>query len=205
MCLDIGTHVDDAVLEKYLLARLPDREIAAVEEHLLACPECQCQAEEIEDFVLATKAALPAVMRKPPAWDFHVAAAMMKSWSGVTAFAAVAALVAVAVIVPLRPSRSGSEPAEVRLSAMRGPDTVLIHAQAGRGLILDLDAVGLPAGSEYAVRVVDSGGAEVWTGTPQTLQRAVHVVLSRTLSPGRYWVRLMRGPELVREYGLKID
>ena len=58
--MDMGPHLSDDVLEEYLLQRLPQPQLASVEEHLLVCEECRVQAEEAEAFILVTKAAARA-------------------------------------------------------------------------------------------------------------------------------------------------
>jgi hypothetical protein len=41
-------HPSDEVLEKYSLDRLPESNLAAVEEHLLVCDQCRARLQEIE-------------------------------------------------------------------------------------------------------------------------------------------------------------
>ena len=172
MGMNIGPHVADDVLERYLLQRLPEAELASVEEHLLACPECQVQAEETEEFILATKVALRDVERNPAALAFlRMPSGFLNAWSRGPAIAAILAAVAVAIVLPLRYNRASMPPSEVHLYAMRGPDASSAHARAGSGLFLDLDAPQLAAGVEYRVRVVDSGGAEVWSGVSQRVRQ----------------------------------
>jgi len=189
---NIGAHVADDVLEKYLLHHLPEAQLAPVEEHLLVCPKCQTQAEETEEFILVNKSALKTLENKPPALALRTRAGFAHWWLSVPVCSAVAAAIAVAIFLP--------EPlSHVSLKTMRGPETA--HVRSGSRLILELDATGLPVEGEYAVRVVDARGADVWTGVPQSLRN----VAVGSLRPGRYWVRLTRGGVLFREYGLQID
>jgi hypothetical protein len=192
--VNIGAHVADDVLEKYLLHRLPEAELAPVEEHLLFCPKCQVQAEETEEYILITKAALKARESKPAGFALRAGVAGFAHWwVSVPVCAAVVAALAAAIYVPPVP------PSHVSLKTMRGPE--IAHARSGASVILDLDSTGLAAGGEFGVRVVDSRGAGVWTGVSQSLKN----LPVGSLRPGRYWVRLTRGGVLLREYGLQID
>ncbi len=203
--MNIGPHPDDDLIENYLMRRLSEEEVAGVEEHLLVCPACQSKAEETEEFILVTQSALPAFERKPPSRALHTrAAGILHSWSGVPVFVAVLAAFAAGYFVPLHRLRTNLPPSEVNLFAMRGPANPAIHVQSGHKLILNLDTTELPSG-DYAVQVVDSSGAEVWSGAARQLQNPFRVAVGRLLRPGRYWVRLLRGADLVREYGLEIE
>jgi len=205
MHMNIGPHVADDVLEKYLLQRLPEAELAPVEEHLLVCRMCQVQAEETEEFIFVTRAALRASQSKPAGRALSTASVgFLHAWVSVPVFAAVVAAVAMAFFPPAHHPVTSRSPVHVRLNAMRGPETIP-HVRAGGGLILDLDITGLPEGGEYRVRVVDASGAEVWTGVPQSFGNRASAVVAGRLRPGRYWVRLTRSGELLREYGFQID
>jgi hypothetical protein len=112
---------------------------------------------------------------------------------------------AAGVVMHFSHIRDNLPPSEVHLYAMRGPENPSVRVQSGHRLLLNLDATELPSEGEYTVRVVDSGGTEVWSGAAQQLQNPIRALVSRQLHPGRYWVRLLRGRELVREFGLQID
>jgi hypothetical protein len=202
--MNIGPHTDDDLIESYLMRRLAEEEVARVEEHLLVCPMCQHQTEEMEEFILVTRSALPDFGRKPPSRALHIrAAGILHSWSGVLGLVAVLTAFTAGVFVPFHRLRTDLPPSEINLHAMRGPGNPTIHVQSGHKLLLNLDTTELPSG-DYAVQVVDSSGTEVWSGPAQQLQNPIRANVGRSLRPGRYWVRLLRGEELVREYGLEI-
>lgn len=202
--MNIGPHPDDDLIECYLMHRLAEEEVARVEEHLLACPACQHQLEEMEEFILVTRSALPDFGRKPPSRALHIrAAGIIHSWSGMLGLAALLAAFTAGAFVPFHRLRTNLPPSEITLHAMRGPSNPLIHVQSGHKLLLNLDTTELPSG-DYAVQVVDSSGTEVWSGPAQRLQNPIRADVGGSLRPGRYWVRLLRGEELVREYGLEI-
>jgi anti-sigma factor RsiW len=206
MKLDIGPHVTEDVLEKYLMNHLTEPQSASVEEHLLACPYCQAQTEETEAFIYAARAALREPLRKPAARAARAGTSgAMLSWFSAPVIAM--ASLGLAIGTYLAPSRmaSGGTPVEVRLSAMRGADIALPHVRAAGRLILSLDSRDLPADGPYDVRVVNAAGAEVWRGVPERLGDKMQAELTHTLAPGHYWVRLSRGGEPVREYGVAVE
>ena len=48
-------HVSDEQLDQYALKRLTEAEVAALEEHLLICPECQDRLQLTDDFIEALR------------------------------------------------------------------------------------------------------------------------------------------------------
>jgi anti-sigma factor RsiW len=53
------THISDDDLERYYLGMLSTTsKLAAMEEHLLVCPDCVVRAEEMQDYVDAIRAAI---------------------------------------------------------------------------------------------------------------------------------------------------
>ena len=52
-------HISDTALERYYLGMIPEGpELAALEEHLLACEDCVKRAEESDWYVDAVRAAI---------------------------------------------------------------------------------------------------------------------------------------------------
>ncbi len=199
---NIGAHLADDLLERYVMRRLPDAELESVEEHLLACPACQDQTVEAEQFIAATRAALREVARKPAARAFWTrASSLSPSWIAVPVCAAAVMALAIGLLLPSRPGSAGRSVSEVSLLAMRGGDSATPRARAGAGLILNLDAGDL---SPDAVHLVSSAGQEVWKGPPVRSGTNVRAVITGILKPGQYWVRLTRGGEVLREYGLEV-
>lgn len=203
---NIGPHIADDVLEKYLMQRLGEEDATEVEQHLLVCPACQTQAQQTEEFILVTRAALRDTGRKPSARAaLSRGAGAMHSWFTLTLFAAaVATLILVFALQPAPGARAAAV-AEVRLYAMRGGDSALPQVRSGAKLAFDLEAEEILSGIDYAVRVVDSVGEEVWAGDAKKNGPVMRVALNRTLKPGRYWVRLYRSSDLVHEYGVQVQ
>jgi anti-sigma factor RsiW len=55
------SHIPEGMLEKYVLGRLPDAEMATADEHLLVCPTCQTNLQAIDEYIAVMKAATAAV------------------------------------------------------------------------------------------------------------------------------------------------
>ena len=55
------SHIPEDMLEKYVLGRLPDADIATVDEHLLVCPTCQANLQTIDEYIAVMKAATAAL------------------------------------------------------------------------------------------------------------------------------------------------
>jgi len=54
------SHQPDDRLELYALGRLPEADLAIVEEHLLVCTSCQERLDELELFAIAMRQAIAA-------------------------------------------------------------------------------------------------------------------------------------------------
>ena len=54
-----ATHPDDDSLERYAMGAIRDEsELAALEEHLLACPACVARAEDWDQYVWSVRSSL---------------------------------------------------------------------------------------------------------------------------------------------------
>src|SRR5690349_18362285 len=198
MHMNIGKHPADDVLESYLLNRLPEAQVASVEEHLLVCSRCQTQVEQIEEFILVTKAALSPRQTKPMGLAARASSrGALNSWITVPLFAGLAAAAFAAIFIPLHNSKLTPPPAEVRLQTLRGSEALPPHVSAAGGLVLYLDTTGLSRGGDYTIHLIDSHGSPVWAGTPQPAETQIRVDVKTRIRPGRYWVRLTRGDSLL--------
>ena len=55
---DADRHIDDDALDRYVLDQLSEKEAAPIDEHLLACQECQDRLAQVNQRVQAMRAAL---------------------------------------------------------------------------------------------------------------------------------------------------
>jgi len=206
MTRDIGPHVADDVLEKYVMNTLSEQDVGPVEEHLLVCPACQDRVLETEEFIQVTKAALRDSQRRPAVRAARASGhdGILHSWFTLPLLSAVVAAVVLGFVLPRHSVIPQTAPNEVRLFAMRGSDS-LVHAQAGEPLTVNLEASELSPAVRYRVTVVDSAGKQVWTGMAGQIGRDIRISLDPAPHPGRYWFRVYRDNDLVREYGLELQ
>jgi anti-sigma factor RsiW len=55
------SHISEDMLEMYALGRIPEVDLAPVEEHLQICLTCQIRLEEMDEYIKVMKAATAAV------------------------------------------------------------------------------------------------------------------------------------------------
>lgn len=193
----LQNHPTEDALEEYAFGRSGEDQAAAVEEHLLICVACQAVLQEIDDYIRLMKVA--AVSCQPEA---HAPSFTLRRLGWAPALA----LLGVFAVLLLRPT-APVEPFSVSLTSYRGGENAsMAHAPAGRPLDLSVNAVDLPAATEYRMEVVTSGGRVMWTSRvkPAAGKLSEHV-LTR-LSVGLYWVRVYgQGEELLIEFGLRVE
>ena len=192
---DIHRHMDSEEMEQYSIGNSSPEDTAALEEHLLVCPECRTELQHTDEYVLAMRSAALHERRetriKQREWRFP-------RWFPVLAAATCGLLLLVAVRFWMTPAQPA---VEVSLVAMRGAGTTG-SAPAGRALVLHPDLTGLAASPSYLIQVVGEGGREVRRSRMDAAQGRVQFA---GLNAGIYFVRVyLPGGELLREYGLEI-
>ena len=211
---DRGQHPEEDALELYSMGKLSDPGLSVLEEHLLACPECQQRLEETESYVRAMRDAAAKLREES-------AAEQTKSFRGLRAVlhglrpAAVALGVGVVLlglfwlVASWRPAGSEQAPVAIALRAIRGGESdVSARAPADRPLLLEIDLTGLPSQPEYALEVAGSAGETVWMSVARPANGRIRLRPGRTLRPGAYWVRLFSDGArtgLLREFGLRVE
>jgi hypothetical protein len=182
-------HPDDDAFENYAFDRLSANDLAAFEEHLLICENCQRRLERTDEYIRLMKAATAAYITEHPERPPAKLRERGLRWN-----AAAAAVLLLTCLTALLSWRTPSgEPRVVVLDAYRG---VASEAPAGKPLDLKIDLKDVPPAAAYRVEIVDATGRRVWFGgTPARLTKG--------LSPGVYWARLSTDAgEPLREYGL---
>lgn len=205
----LDSHPSDDDIELYSLERLPDEQQQTIEEHLIVCEQCRQRLDQTDEFVAAMQDALLEVQQEGTQRSgVRPRGAAWISWvpKQVWAAAAVAA-VAVAIVVPLRNTKTTAT--EVSLTAYRGePGTMSSSVPAGSELTLNLDVAGLPPLPSYVVEVANAGGSALHTQTVAGGAGPLSVDVGLSLRAGQYWVRLYDpdDPERpLREFGLKVE
>lgn len=201
MLRDCKCSVSEETVERYCLGRLVSEELERFEEHLLVCPDCQDRVAVSDEYVAVMKLALGELRAKQAKtagkrWNpFH--------WTPLLAGGVAAATLA--FFLHFRSPAGDPTPQVVPLRAIRGFEDPAAAAPAGALLVLKADLSELPELPSYGIAIADQGGATLWEGKGVPEQGQLTVTLPRKLSPGRYWVRILGGGGLLREFGLKVE
>jgi len=196
-------------LENYALNRLSELEAAPLEEHLLVCDICQGRLQEIDEFVVALKAAQELRPNAAPGWWVRVWDSA-HSWLALTPGRAVLAgamgLLGVVAVVEW-PHAIGGPPVAVTLRALRGGDAgSAATAPAGRPLALAIEVPDIAACAQCRVEIVNDSGRTAWSGSASITAGRLTIAAPVALSPGAYWVRLYTGNAgPARECGLRLE
>ncbi len=192
-------HIEENLLEQYAMDVLSEQPRDELDEHLLACLECQSRLVQLDAFLAAFR---PAVlqMQKQPVMRLH----QFRLFPRLVWLVSVA-VVAASLFLILRSGARPVTPAIIQMRALRGPESVA-RLTAGRPALLVFDLAGTARPAKYQVEVVDSLGKALWTVAAETKGDRLSVPV-RKLEPGSYWVRVYRDqPEksLFEEYALRV-
>ena len=192
-------HASDDLLERYAMGRSPAPEMAAFEEHLLACESCQDRLALQDNFRQGVRAR-GAVLQQPCTavwWRFPKLA-----WAaGLVA----AGLAVFAGFEWQSVRRAPGTPAVILLQTTRGTEDPTPAAPAGRPLTVVLDLTGLQQFSEYKLEIVRAAGRPVFQANRAPQGNKLQATLSRGLAAGAYFVRVYTPTrELLREYALVV-
>jgi len=200
------SHQPDERLELYALGRLPEPEVAVVEEHLLVCVSCQERLDEVELFATAMRGAI-ASEPLPQARANWLASRLnwfrpssAAPWSFAGAGAALAALV-LATGLYLHPGQNVAPLASLDLAAMRGD-----VPQIGPARETDITLTDAPTGNaaQLSLEVIDSNGQNVWAG--RLGSNGATVRIAKQLAPASYFLRLFdQNGKLLHEYGFRVQ
>jgi anti-sigma factor RsiW len=183
------SHPSEEALDLYALGRLPEDAAAPLEEHLLLCEDCRNQVTEFEAIGRAFRdaQALPPLRRRPPGRALH--------WAG--GIAAAAMVVFLAAGIPRT-----APVVRVELTAWRGGTSPgAIPAGSQPELFLSAAGLGETAGIRVAVTAAD--GTLLWQGPGERHKDQISARVGKPLAAGRYWVRLLDGDRLLREFPLQ--
>jgi len=189
-------HLEDDLIERYSMGKLADPELTEVEEHLLACVECQERVEAEDRFTRAARAALsrPESAAREPSQRGSMPTF---AWIGVAAAVALFAYISVAHLY-----KQASPTQTVQLMAMRGPgDTG--KARADVPVRLRLDTANLRSAS-YTVDVTDASGRSISKQTLTSSGSGLELQIA-ALPAGKYWVNLSSGSDLARQFSLVVE
>jgi len=193
-------HQTDEQLELYALGRLPEPQVAVLEEHLLICPVCRDRLDEADAFAIAMRDAISGEPEEAKRTDWfgwlHRTGGL--AWAG--GFAVL--LIAGGLYLHQNGGQAGRKVlapvASLQLAAIRGEAPTVAPASE-----TDLTLTDVRAEAGMRVDVVDGTGNRVWTGG--FADAGATVKLGRQLNPGDYFVRLYDGTgKLLHEYGFSV-
>ena len=221
-------HVTEELLEEYSFGRIREPQLGWLEEHLLICPQCQSELDDIEEYKVFMKAGLasfeserqaaagpmdspvypspparlPSVLRKGLSLYFTLP--LMPVTKILLAAALLIVLAGTTVAWRMQSSAAMAPIASVKLIALRGGEDVA-RAPSGRPLDLVFDRTDLPADLSYRAEVVHSSGPQVWRGSVRIVDQSLSIRVDSPLRAGAYWVRLYSSAgQLLREFGLNV-
>ena len=223
-------HATEELLEEYSFGRICEPQLGWLEEHLLICPQCQSELDDIEEYKVFMKAGLASFESERLAaagprdlqtgrgssvrrWSLvREALSLNLVWSRMpgaqSLLAAVVLLVlaGTAVTWRMQSSRAPLAPvATIRLIALRGGEGYLARAPSGRPLDLVFNRRDLPADLSYRAELVHSSGRQVWSGSVRIADQNLSIRMDKPLPTGAYWVRLYSSAgQLLREFGLSV-
>ena len=223
-------HATEELLEEYSFGRICEPQLGWLEDHLLICPQCQSELDEIEEYKVFMKAGLASFEKDRQAAAglldspndlepvARLSSASRKALSGYLAWprmpgtqsllAAALLLVLAGITVAWRMqlSRVALAPvATVQLFALRGGDGYAARAPSGRPLDLVFNRRDLSVDLSYRAELVHSLGRQVWSGSVRIADQNLSIRVERPLPAGAYWVRLYSSDgQLLREFGLRI-
>jgi hypothetical protein len=193
-------HQTEEQLECYALGRLPEAQVAVVEEHLLICDVCQHKLDEVEAFALAMREAIATAPAPRPRTDWLAwlrPENRLPSWSKAAA-GGFAVFVFAAGLYMYNGRTALAPTATLQLTAIRGEMPSVPPARETDIILSDA-----PAHPGLRVEVVDSTGTMVWSGPFHSDTSKMHLV--RQLSEGSHFIRLYdSGGKLLREYGFVV-
>ena len=195
----MSNHIEENLLERYAMGLVPEQLLAELEEHLLACPDCQSRLMQLDQFLAAFRQAAPGIQTQPaPLWT-RFRFLVRPAW-----LAPAAALAAGLLFVVLKPGAPPVAPAIVQMQALRGPE-IAAQLAAGKPALLVFDVRDAETTGGFEVEVVDLNGKPVLALETEAKDGRLSVPVPK-LGRGSYWVRVYRGgPErrLLEEYALR--
>jgi hypothetical protein len=218
-------HATEELLEEYTFGRVSEPQLGWLEEHLLICPQCQSDLEDVEEYKNFMKAGLACFERERLARDLQTrlkssvrprfsvreALSLPFAWSKMPRASSllVAALLLVlasaAVFWRIQSPVAMAPVATVELIALRGGDGSGARAPSGRPLKLVFHPGDLATDVSYQAEVVNSSGLQMWTGSVGIADQSLSIHVDGPLPVGTYWVRLYTSTrQLLREFGLRV-
>jgi hypothetical protein len=222
-------HATEEILEEYSFGRICEPQLGWLEEHLLICPQCLSELDDIEEYKIFMKAGLASFESERQAaaglsdfrarpdspvclWSslrhavsFRFAMPRMPVTANLLTAALLLVLAGTSVAWWTQSSISLGPVATVKLIALRGGEGDVAHAPSGRPLDLVFNRTDLTADLSYRAEVVDASGRRMWSGNVRIADQSLSMRVDGPLRAGVYWVRLYTSDgKLLREFGLRV-
>jgi hypothetical protein len=195
-------HIQEDVLDRYAMGSLEEESIAAVEEHVLACPLCQNRLAGADEFLANFRAAaMQLQLDRSAAQPRRFWAPARFLWAG-----AAAAVVLLAVLISKQPEAVRFAPPTVVMQSLRGPEAGA-HVDARGPFLLAFDITQPSTPTAYEIAIVNAVGNEILRTNAEVRGGRLTASIKR-LPRGSYWVRVFRKQDSrdpIAEYGLHAD
>ena len=178
-------HLSESEVEDYARGRISRQSATNLIGHLLNCDLCAALVEQEQNFRDALLLAAKQQPQDENSFSRRISSTF-KTFS-IPALGVAAALALAMLYVPLRED-SGAGQQTVALKAYRNEASQAVPQHDS--LILKLDGAGLTFSTLPEVRIVNSGGRQVWQGKPIGEQTVWIARVEEPLAAGTYWVRL---------------
>ena len=196
------SHPEEELLERYAMGRLDEPELGEVEEHLLICAPCQERLDEATAYVGIMREAAGNVAAEPAAVEAGWKTWLRWDWLPVPAMAGAMAMLVIALVWQPWRAPGTLEWRTVELQTLRGGASEASGVE-GFALALRLEVSGLDTAGATA-QIVSSSGAVVAEEAVVMVAGKAELRHAAGLAAGRYWVRLKKNGETVREYALTV-
>jgi hypothetical protein len=170
-------HLDDDVLERYVMSRLSETEAETVEDHIAICSQCLDRMDQTTAYVEGMRTALKAEPAPEPNW--------FQRWLSPPVWAGVALAAAAVLFVVNRPGDLPA-PALVTLDGTRGSATV-VHGTGPFDFELFMPA----EGKSYHVELLDAVGAKQWESEVPGVNGKLHAVIKQRIATGQYFLHVV--------------
>jgi hypothetical protein len=204
-------HPTEEALERFVLHQSQEAELEILETHILACESCVTRLEDLDVCLAATKLALNEILaqngvkataNERPSWR--------RNWFTVRNFSLAGTVAALALGIGIVPQmiRRTVPVSEVTLSAYRGMEASVVPE--GHRLHVRLETADLAEGPVSA-SIVNSTGAEIWSGTTVIRHEQVEITVPPVTEAGPHFLRLYAPSQgnsqgdLLREFMFQVE
>ncbi len=191
-------HLDEDVLERYVMNRFSESQAEAVEDHICLCGRCGDRLDQTIAYVGGIRSILGEPVEKSGLFSWL----LIQTREQFTLWAVGSVVLVVAILlffvrqpVPL------SALATVVVSGTRGESTV-VH---GTGPF-DFQLFMPEAAANYHVELLDERGKSSWKGNVASHDGHLHAVINHKIAAGQYFLHVTEPvSKVLRDFGVTIE